>query len=125
VGDLVYSVDRGRITAVPILETHRTPVTNHKVVEVTLSGGAVLRISAAHPTADGRTFGALRRGDWLGGPEVASARIVPYADDATYDILPGSDTGTYIAGGALIGSTLFPAGNYGLCVSSLSMRSFE
>jgi hypothetical protein len=59
-----------------------------------------------HPTADGRFFGELAPGDWLGGREVASARVVPYADDATYDILPDSDTGTYFAAGALIGSTL-------------------
>jgi hypothetical protein len=42
----------------------------------------------------------------MGGREVASIRVVPYGHDATYDILPDSDTGTYFAGGALIGSTL-------------------
>jgi hypothetical protein len=105
-GDLVFSVDHGRRVAVPIRETRRTPVANHRVVEVVLRGGATLRISAAHPTADGRIFGELREGDWLGGFEVTAARMVPYAYDATYDILPDSDTGTYFAGGALIGSTL-------------------
>jgi hypothetical protein len=106
VGDLVFSVDRGQRVAVPIRETHRTPVTHHRVIEVVLRGGATLQISAAHPTADGRTFGQLREGDWLGGLEVAGARVVQYAHDATYDILPDSDTGTYFAAGALIGSTL-------------------
>ena len=106
VGDLVLSIDRGRVTAVPIRETHRTAVTNHRVIEVALVDGATLRISAAHPTADGRNFGQLRAGDWIGGREVSTARDVPYTSDATYDILPDSDTGTYFAGGALIGSTL-------------------
>jgi hypothetical protein len=106
VGDLVLSIDRGRVTAVPIRETHRTPVANHRVIEVILRDGAILQISAAHPTADGRSFGELHAGDWIGGREVSTARVVPYTSDATYDILPDSDTGTYFAGGALIGSTL-------------------
>ena len=109
VGDLVYSIDHGRVAAVPVRETHRTPVTHHRVVELVLRGGGVLRISAGHPTADGRFFGELRAGDWLGGREIESASDVPYEHDATYDILPDSDTGTYFAGGALIGSTLAKA----------------
>ena len=106
VGNVVFSINGGRMIAVPIREIHRTPVTNHQVIEVALLDGATLRVSAAHPTADGRSFGQLHAGDWLGGREVASAHVVPYAHDATYDILPDSDTGTYFAGGALIGSTL-------------------
>jgi len=106
VGDLVMSIDHGHLAAVPIRETHHTAVTNHRVIEIVLRDGATLQISAAHPTADGRLFGQLRAGDWLGGREVASAEMVPYAHDATYDILPDSDTGTYFAGGALIGSTM-------------------
>jgi hypothetical protein len=106
VGDLVYSIDHGRLAAVPIRETHHTAVTNHRVIEVVLEDGAVLRISAAHPTADGRSFGDLRANDWLGGALVRSATVVPYDFDATYDILPDSDTATYFARGALIGSTL-------------------
>jgi hypothetical protein len=129
VGDLVLSIDHGRLEAVPIRETHRTHVSNHQVIEVVLGGGAILRISAAHPTADGRLFGQLQAGDWLGGREVLSTRVVPYAHDATYDILPESDTGTYFAGGALIGSTLSkksvaPAPFVDACMipSSISMR---
>ncbi len=106
VGDLVYSIDHARKLAVPIREIHRTPVKNHRVVEVVLRDGPTLRISPVHPTADGRVFADLRAGDWLGGREVVSASVVPYGHDATYDILPDSDTGTYFAGGALIGSTL-------------------
>ena len=43
--------------------------------------------------------------------------VVPYAHDFTYDILPASDSGTYFAGGALVGSTL-GAPNLPLCVSA-------
>jgi hypothetical protein len=108
VGDLVLSVDHGEVVAVPLRATHRSPVRGHVVVELTTSEGAVVHVSAVHPTADGRTFGDLRAGDWVGGVTVTSARVVPYAHDATYDVLPDSDTGAYFAGGVLVGSTLAP-----------------
>lgn len=107
-GDLVYSRHRGRLEAVPILRTHRTRVTGHQVVRIELRGGTVLEISGAHPTADGHTFADLRRGGRLDGIEILSAKVVPYVHPYTYDILPASDSGTYLAGGALIGSTLLP-----------------
>jgi hypothetical protein len=106
-GDLVYSVHHGAFAVVPIKLVHRTAVApTHEVVETRLAHGVVLRITPAHPTADGRTFGDLRRGDRLDGVGVESARVVPYGGDFTYDILPDSDTGTYVAGGVLIGSAL-------------------
>ena len=71
-----------------------------------LAGGAVLEISDIHPTADGRLFADLRAGGSLYGMEILDSRIIPYTHPYTYDILPDSDTGTYFAGGALIGSTL-------------------
>jgi hypothetical protein len=37
---------------------------------------------------------------------VARVSTVPYEHPFTYDILPGSESGTYFASGALIGSTL-------------------
>jgi hypothetical protein len=106
VGDLVLSVDHGVVVTVPVVRTKRTPVHDHRVIEVVVAGGAVLHVSAGHPTADGRWFGDLRPGDSLGGVDVIAARVVPYVHDATYDILPASDTGAYFAAGALIGSTL-------------------
>ena len=106
VGDLVYSVDHGRVTIVPITRTNRTPVKGHSVVRAVLESGAALEISALHPTADGRNFGALRSGDRLDGVRIVSATTIPYSYDATYDILPDSDTGAYFAGGVLVGSTL-------------------
>ena len=107
IGDLVYSVDHDAIVAVPVVLVGHTPVRAHRVVRVELGGGGVLEISPGHPTADGRHFGDLVTGSLLDEQhEVISARLMPYAYDATYDILPDSSTGTYFAAGALIGSTL-------------------
>jgi hypothetical protein len=107
VGDLVYSVQGGATVAVPIARAGSTPVRGHSVVRVKLDSGATLEISAGHPTADGRTFGDLRAGDALDTTHaIGAVEVVPYRHDRTYDILPASDTGTYYAAGALIGSTL-------------------
>ena len=109
VGDLVYSVHHGVLVAVRIILTNRVPVTGlHHMVEVRLSTGRVLSISPSHPTADGRTFADLATGDVLDGVALDSVRRAPYTEAYTYDILPDSDSGTYFAGGALIGTTLAP-----------------
>jgi len=106
-GDLVYSVDESGVVVVPILRVGSTPVVNHRVVRVALTGGAVLEISAGHPTADGRSFGDLLGGGQLDRDHaIISAEMVPYTYARTYDILPDSSSGTYFAAGALIGSTL-------------------
>jgi len=110
VGDLVYSVHRGRVTVVPIAEVHRTRVTaRHQVVRAELANGAVLRISPEHPTSDGRKFADLRRGDRLDDVNLIAVELVPYDEPFTYDVRPDSDTATYFAGGVLIGSTLVDA----------------
>ncbi len=105
-GDLVYSVDHDAIAIVPIARATRTPVSRHSVMRIELATGSVLEISPGHPTADGRSFGGLQAGDSLDGVEIVAARAVPYTHDATYDILPASDSGAYFAGGVLVGSTL-------------------
>ena len=92
--------------AVPIRRTQRNPVSNHFVMRVELSDGRVIEISAGHPTADGHSFGDLLPGSVLGGVTVRDVRRVAYEHPFTYDILPDSDTGTYFAAGALIGSTM-------------------
>ena len=63
-------------------------------------------MSGPHPTADGRTFADLRVGERLAGQTIVELVWLPYEHDYTYDILPASDTGTYFAAGALVGSTL-------------------
>jgi hypothetical protein len=109
VGDLVYSVDHDAIRVVPIARAEHVRVHRHSVLRIVLAGGMVLEISPRHPMADGRPLAALHRGDLLDGHGVESIELVPYGHDATFDILPASDTGSYFAGGALIGSTLSPA----------------
>jgi hypothetical protein len=37
---------------------------------------------------------------------ILEVQTVPYAHRFTHDILPATDSGTYVAGGVLIGSTL-------------------
>ena len=71
-----------------------------------LAHGVVLHVTPNHPTADGRTFGDLTPGDRLDGVQIVGARVVPYGKAFTHDILPDSDSGTYVAGGVLIGSAL-------------------
>ncbi|MCC6524192.1 MAG: hypothetical protein IT373_16145 [Polyangiaceae bacterium] len=106
VGDLVLSVDRGVVRAVPLVRVSRTAVERHRVVRVTLESGRVVELSPGHPTADGRLVGELRPGDALAGLGVAQAELVAYSHEHTYDVLPASDTGAYFAAGALVGSTL-------------------
>ena len=107
VGDLVYSVHHGQLVAVPVILCNRVPVTGtHHMVEVRLSNGRVLSISPSHPTADGRTFADLAKGDVVDGVVIDSVRRAPYAETYTYDILPDSDSGTYFAGAVQIGTTL-------------------
>lgn len=105
-GDLVYSVDHGRMVAVPLVRTQRVDVENHHVVRLRLESGARIEMTAAHPTADGRTFGDLRPGQFLDGVAVVESSEIPYQHSATYDILPASDTGAYYANGILVGSTM-------------------
>ncbi|MBW2453260.1 MAG: hypothetical protein JRI68_02065 [Deltaproteobacteria bacterium] len=109
VGDLVYSIDGGRLRTVPIRQINRVRASNHHVVVATLASGATVEMSGPHPTADGRTFVQLRSGDSLAGQPIVDLVWRPYDHDYTYDILPDSDTGAYFAAGALVGSTLHPA----------------
>jgi hypothetical protein len=91
-GDLVYSIDRGALAVVPIARTHSTAVSHHSVMRIELRSGASLLISPGHPTADGRRFADLHAADLLDGVEITKAELVPYEHDATYDIMPASDT---------------------------------
>jgi len=105
-GDLVYSQERNEIRAVPLLKVSRTPVSHHQVVQLTLSDGQILEISGPHPTADGRRMDELEPGDLMDGLSVVERRYIPYTYAYTYDILPDSSTGTYVAQGVWMGSTL-------------------
>jgi hypothetical protein len=111
------------VAEVPIRRVVRVPAIHHSVVRLTAVGGVVLEISALHPTADGRTIGALRAGDRLDGVEVIASSVVPYEHPFTYDILPDSDTGAYFAGGLLVGSTLVDAPGSYACATAPATES--
>jgi hypothetical protein len=107
-GDLVLSMDRGALRAVPLAAVNRTRVHDHVLVVATLANGRTVAMSPLHPTADGHHFADLTAGSQLGDVSVVSVERVPYAGEYTYDLLPASDTATYVAAGALVGSTLEP-----------------
>jgi hypothetical protein len=106
-GDLVLSIHRGVLTAVPLAATNRIAA-DHDLVVLALASGRSVAMSPQHPTADGRTFQDLAVGARLGDAEITAIARAPYAG-LTHDLLPASDTGTYVAAGALVGSTLFRA----------------
>jgi len=106
VGDLVYSVDKESILAVPITRVRRVPVHHHSVLKILLAGGRKIEISPLHPTAEGVPLANLRAGDLVDRTRIERVELIPYTHDSTYDILPASETGTYFAAGVLIGSTL-------------------
>ncbi len=106
VGDLIFTRHGGQLVARPLIRVTRTPVVDHFVVRAVLDSGATLRISGPHPTADGRTFADLAPGDSIDGTQVVEVETIPYPFAYTHDILADSDSGTYVAGGVLIGSTL-------------------
>lgn len=106
-GDLVYSVHQHERVAVPVREIGRVAVVNHKVMRIELADGRTLEVSAGHPTADGHLLGDVVVGGELDGSRVLTAHLIPYKHRFTHEILPASDTGTYVANGVLLGSTLF------------------
>lgn len=107
VGDLVYSVHDEAIVLVPLLQAESRPVEGHHVSRLSLSDGTVLEVSEGHPMGDGTSFGSLSVGDMRGSLTVMAIERIPYQHGFTFDILPDSSTGTYFAGGMLMGSTLF------------------
>ncbi len=107
-GDLVFSVDDGRVVAVPLRAVKKFPVENHWVIRVELETGSVVEMSPIHPTSDGRLFSDLVVGGQLDGVPIVEVSEVAYPHAATHDVLPDSDTGSYFAGGVLVGSTLAP-----------------
>jgi hypothetical protein len=106
---LVYSIHAGERRAVRVREAKRLPVSNHRVVRMTLEDGRTIAISGEHPLANGSKVADVRAGSLIHGVRVLAVEVVPYGGAATFDILPESDTGTYFAAGMLVGSTMFGA----------------
>ena len=110
IGDHVWTADiHGRRVAASIVAIGSVAApAEHRVVHLVLADGRSVSASPGHPLADGRTIGGLVAGDPLDGSTVVSAELVAYGGGSTFDILPGGPTGTYWAGGILLGSTLRP-----------------
>lgn len=108
VGMIVWTQDAsGRRVAEPVVEIGSVAVPpEHLMVHLVLADGRSLLVSPGHPTADGRSAGALRAGDSLDGSTVSLWELVPYGADRTYDLLPAGATSHYWANGILMGSTL-------------------
>lgn len=107
IGDLVWSFDsRGHRVAQPILKIGSDFAgSEHRLVEVTLSDGRVVRASSPHPTASG-LLSDLEVGSALDGARVHTIRSVPMEGDRTFDLLPAGTSGLYIADGVILGSSL-------------------
>ncbi|MBI1729060.1 hypothetical protein HY229_09590 [Candidatus Acetothermia bacterium] len=90
-----------------IVKTSMTPVpATHRVVHLRFDDGREVFVSPGHPTIDGRHVGDLKAGQFYNGSAILMAELIPYAYEATYDILPSGETGFYWANGVLLGSTL-------------------
>jgi hypothetical protein len=105
-GDLVYSVDDGQITVVPIARVQRVPVSDHRVTRVLLDDGRTLRVTPSHPFADGRTFADLGVGQRLGDASIVEVETIRYDEPFTHDILPLSSSAAYFVAGELVASTM-------------------
>ena len=108
IGMEVWSQDaNGKKISSRVTDVAHTPVPKtHRVVHLVLADGRELWVSPDHPTSTGVRVGDLHAGDRYDGSTVATAELVPYWSDATYDLLPDSETGLYWADGILMGSTL-------------------
>lgn len=108
VGTPIWTTDmagdriRGHVVRL-VTRRQDTPVL---LLTLTLHDGRSVTAAAAHPTADGRTLGTLRRGDAFDGSVIASITAVVAPSQATFDLLPSGPTGTYRANGVLLASTL-------------------
>lgn len=107
-GMFVLTLDKnGNSVAEPVLKVSKTQVAgDHQVVHLVLADGRELQVSPGHPTTDGRTVGELKVGDSYDGAVVEKADLIPYGDDATYDLLPAGESGYYFANEVLLKSTL-------------------
>jgi hypothetical protein len=109
-GDPIVTISAdGRRTRATVLRVARqSVVTAHEMVVLQLDGGRTVRGSALHPLADGRALGEIRLGDRVDGSVVTAVSREPFAGGATWDLLPGGETGIYFIDGVPLGSTLRP-----------------
>ena len=110
IGMSVWSLDRaGNQILSKVIKVSRTatPAT-HKVMRLLLADSREVWASPNHPTANGLKIYELAAGMSYSGSEIISAKLVPYLNGFTYDLLPDSETGYYFGNGIPLGSTLKP-----------------
>jgi hypothetical protein len=91
-----------------IIKTSKVKAPGHTVCRITFNDGTTLEISPGHPMSGGITAGSLKPGAAYDGRKVIRLGFEPYSFSHTYDILPGSPSGTYLANGITTKSTLSP-----------------
>lgn len=90
-----------------VVRTAAIPVPpDFRMTRITLSDSRSVTASPGHPTAEQRTLGEYLPGQILDGAPVTGIERIPYAEGATYDLLPSGGTGLYWANGILMKSTL-------------------
>jgi hypothetical protein len=110
-GDPIWTMDgRGRRVAGTVIALGSTPApAGHEVIRLELADARVVTASPGHPLADGRQLATVRVGDLVDGSAVIASTRIPYAGDATFDLVASGPTGTYFAGGIPLGTTLRPS----------------
>jgi hypothetical protein len=107
-GMIVWTKDKtGGCIAAPVIKISNTQVSpSFQVIKLTLNDGRWVMASPGHPAPDMRCLGDYHVGDRLDGGLVVSIESLNCPDKATYDILPGGETGLYRANGILLMTTL-------------------
>jgi hypothetical protein len=107
VGAPIFTLDEsGQRIAARIIYIGSTHVsTTHRIVRITLADGRVVSGSPGHPDAEGRSLGALARGDQLDGSSIVKVEALPFTGKQTWDVLPSGTTGLYVADGVVLRST--------------------
>jgi len=107
-GDAVWTLDAsGRQVAGTVIALGSTPApVGHEVIRLALRDGRSVTASPGHPLGDGRELGDLRIGDLVDGSAVVALDVLPYVGAETFDIVVSGPSGTYLAGGIPLGTTL-------------------
>jgi hypothetical protein len=107
-GDPVWTLDLdGRRIPGVVIALGSTPAPpDHQVITITLGDGRSVTASPGHPLADGRVVGDIAIGDRIDGSAVVSLEPRSYGGAETFDLVVSGPTGTYLAGGIPLGSTL-------------------
>ncbi len=106
-GDVIWTFSStGKRTGTIILIAKKTPVFNHKILQITTDTGCELSVSPLHPLPNGSPISSLVPGQIVNGVKISTIKLVEYTKKYVYDILPEGKTGYYEASGLILASTL-------------------